>query len=92
MLTTSEMKTLQAFFAKMDKADLNAVREMYNRQHRIVESQACNEFNIGDKVQFISKRGETVVGTITKVNRKTIKLTAVTGGLWSVSPGLLTKV
>ena len=54
-------------------------------------ARAATAFKVGDHVKFRDRRrGRLVVGVITKVNRKTIKLVADGDGMkWTVGPALL---
>jgi hypothetical protein len=77
-------------------AELHEVYEhLKSIQNKIVIRNSL-QFNIGDKVEFDSKRGYKVEGTVTKVNQKTIKLTSTKGGTvgtrWNVSANLLRKI
>ena len=59
------------------------------RQGREIKSQeAKNQFMVGDTVSFMSK-GEKVVGTISKILPKNVKLTTNRGN-WKVHPSFLT--
>lgn len=50
------------------------------------------KFRVHDKVRFLDKSGETLEGTIVKINPKFIKLITTTGKNWRVVPQLLTKI
>lgn len=65
------------------------VSELRNRHSR-KEVVASMKFNVGDVVSFVTKRGQTVRGTVEKVNAKSISVDA---GMmkWKVSPTLLKK-
>jgi formyltetrahydrofolate synthetase len=53
-----------------------------------VSHLAKRGFSIGQEVQFESKQG-LVQGRVSKINKKSIKVTSLGGRLWRVSPTLL---
>jgi len=92
-LTLNEMNTLNKLLAKADNADFNMIVKMFNHAQRTYQSGIAQQFNVGEKVTWNSnKRGYgKQTGTITKVNKKTIKVVATDGVEWSISPTLLKK-
>jgi len=51
------------------------------------------DWRVGDRVSFQGRRGSTINGKITKVNQKSISVTAEDCiSKWNVSPSLLTKI
>jgi putative ribosome biogenesis GTPase RsgA len=59
------------------------------RQGRDIQTQETkNQFMVGDQVSFMSK-GEKLLGTITKILPKNVKLTTDRGN-WKVHPSFLT--
>ena len=76
--------------------------ELVDLNHRIVERlrflhqmhahAQMLEFRIGDRVTFQPDVGPTVVGVISRYNRKTVTLIADDGRRWNVSPGFLRKL
>jgi hypothetical protein len=49
-------------------------------------------FRIGERVAFDPPNRPTVLGVITKYNRKSVSVLGDDGGLWTVAPTLLHKV
>ena len=49
-------------------------------------------FRIGDRVAFQPTGQGSVVGMVTRYNRKTVTVISDDGRQWNVSPGLLSKV
>jgi len=90
-LTKTERNTIATLLAKMEGDDFRFVVDHYNQAQNGAQRSAASQFKVGDKVTWVSKYGSTVVGTVTKVNRKTIKVQAGEKGQWSVSPSLLSK-
>ena len=84
MLNATTIKTIRNANAQELKMLISLIRE---RQGSI-QSEVGSSFQIGDFVCFNDKRGQKITGTISKINRKTIKVD--TGGyIWNVSPTLL---
>lgn len=79
-LTMDELKALNT----------RVVDQMRHLQ-RQTQVLAGTQFNLGDTVQFKSKHGFIVKGTILKINAKSIKLQS-DKGLYAVSPSMLTRV
>ena len=83
--------------AKMNKEDLDVVNDAihaaYNTNRDTHINSAKTQFSVGDNVQFSTKRGQLVVGSIIKINPKTI-VVRPTGemGSWKVTPTLLSHV
>lgn len=66
-------------------ARLRVMREM--RAHA-----GMLEFHIGDRVAFQPPGQRTLVGVLTRYNRKTVTVITDDGGQWNVSPDFLSKV
>ncbi len=60
------------------------------RQGRCRESMA--EFDIGDRVSFHHECGHEVIGTIVRLNRKSVSVVSTDGVHWRVAPAFLKKV
>ncbi len=50
------------------------------------------QFRVGNQVQFMSSAGDLVVGTIVRINKKTVSLVTEEGARWKVSPSFLKKL
>ena len=55
-------------------------------------AQAIANFELGDRVQFRTTAGETIKGTVFRINRKTIVVHSDEHHNWKVSANLLQKV
>ncbi|MEN6432809.1 MAG: hypothetical protein ABFD06_08030 [Smithella sp.] len=51
--------------------------------------QKMMEFSVGDQVSFQPEGSETLIGIITRYNKKTVTVITEQGHRWNVSPGLL---
>jgi hypothetical protein len=60
------------------------------RQRRYHASMAV--FDVGDRVSFRPELGREVVGTVVRLNRKSVTVVGPHGDEWRVAPTLLTKV
>lgn len=73
--------------------------ELIDLNHRIVDRlkriDAVGDlmqvlgFKIGEEVEFVEKNGTTIMGIVTKLNKKTVSVTTKEGQRWNVSPRLL---
>ena len=53
--------------------ELNQIVEALKLQRQFIGAQAIRSFRVGDTVSFTeSRRGLTVTGKVTKINRKTV--------------------
>lgn len=61
-------------------------------KHKLNRKQAeiALKFNVGDSVVINSRSGRQLVGTITKINQKTIQVDCGINGIYKASPSLLT--
>lgn len=59
------------------------------RQQRF--ASIMTEFGIGDRVSFQPECGHEVVGTVIRLNRRSVTVVATDGHHWRVAPALLKK-
>ncbi len=90
-LSNTELQALNELLMKMEGNDFHTVANMFKYAQTMRQHKAACAFKVGDTVQWQSKYGKTMQGTIAKVNTKSIKIITTTEGQWSVSPSLLTK-
>jgi len=84
------MNTVMDQVARMDSAELNRVVDAVKLRRTFIAKESARGLFIGDAVSFESKRGQTVEGTVTKVNTKTVVVDTVTAGRWKVTASMLT--
>tara|TARA_Y100000385_G_scaffold26823_1_gene25467 strand:- start:177 stop:452 length:276 start_codon:yes stop_codon:yes gene_type:complete len=77
---------------KADRSDLNKIIEAVKLQQKFLAKQAARSFTIGDAVQFKGRGNRTVVGTVHKVNPKTIVVDSPSQGRWKVTASMLTSL
>ena len=73
--------------------------ELVELNHRVVERlrelrqararSAMTDLRIGDRVSFEPECGHEVVGTIVRLNRKSVTVATAEGPQWRVAPSLL---
>lgn len=80
----------KAIFAIDNVDDLRRVSEVINARFREIQRRMAVMFQVGDQVQFKSRSGQTVTGTVQKVNQKTILVKTPTMN-WKVAASLLQK-
>lgn len=77
----------------MNREEVNIVWDQCNAQIDRLRILDMLQFKEGDIVTFTSRRGETITGTIEKINRKTVSVKPLEGfRTWRVGPSLLTKI
>lgn len=80
----------KAILAIDNMEDLREAESALKVRWRELQRRAAISYRVGDKVSFISRSGETVTGTVLKINQKTISLKSGYT-TWKVSPSLLRK-
>ena len=84
------MNTVLEQIQRMDNDQLNTVIEAVKQQRTYNARQITRALRVGDRVSF-HNRNAKMIGTVTKVNRKTVIVQSVaTNQLWKVSASLLT--
>lgn len=71
--------------------EIRSLIQAINYVSRERQSRAAHSFARGDKVEFTTKSGVVVKGTVMKVNQKTVSVQAFEGNQWKVSGSLLRK-
>jgi hypothetical protein len=70
--------------------ELSRVISAVKNQQRYLSMKTSSMLKIGDIVKFNSKRGQ-IIGTVLKINTKTIHVVSLSGTTWRVSPTLIQK-
>lgn len=78
----------KAIFAIDNLDDLREVQNALNVRFRELQRRAAVSFRVGDKVQFKSRSGQIITGTVQKINQKTVSVNTPTSN-WKVSASLL---
>ena len=77
--------------------EMREIIDAVNLQMTFLARQNIRQFTIGDKAKFTTGAGKTVVGTVTKVNRKTVQVresnnNSLFGTLYKVPASMLERV
>ena len=62
-----------------------------NLLHKARQIKALAKFNLGDRAYFINE-GRKVIGTVTRLNQRSVSFLADDGHSWTIAPGLLTLI
>lgn len=84
-------KVLDAI-ATMNKGQLRTVGDVMRQRYAMLNAAAKAAFTAGHYVRFADKHGAMVYGTVKKVMRKNLRVTATNGVIWTVSPSLCTRI
>jgi hypothetical protein len=84
---------------EIENLSLSQLIQLHNKvAHRIWELQQAaysgklQEFQIGEKVRFQNEEGETLLGIIIRVNKKSLTVRTDRGNKWYLHPWAVTKV
>jgi hypothetical protein len=81
------------FISQCNESERDQVIKTLNTQRRVSNDNATSKLYLGARVNFMSRKGRGLIeGTVTKINRKTVKLDCGDQGRWSVSPTFLTLI
>lgn len=84
-------KDVYDYIKNADNETLNVIATQINRRRSVLQEEAIDNFVVGQDVEFTRKDGDTIRGSIQKINRKTILVKTDLNLLWKVSPSLLRK-
>ncbi|CAK10694.1 conserved hypothetical protein (plasmid) [Rhizobium johnstonii 3841] len=80
---------------KLSEAELidlnNRIVERLRFLHQMRAHKTMLNFSIGDRVAFEDQQGQTIEGTLTRYNKRSVTVIAHDGRHWNVSPGFLRK-
>jgi hypothetical protein len=86
------MNTVLDQISRMDAEELNRAVEAIKLRRTYLARQVTNSVLIGDRVSFKGRRNVVVVGTVEKINIKTVVVLSTTGVRWKVTSSLLSPV
>ena len=87
----TKLNEVLQFISQCDESERDQVIKALNTQRRVSNDKATSKLYLGAHVKFTSSKGRGIIeGTVTKINRKSVKLDCGEQGKWSVSPTLLT--
>ena len=76
----------------MTNDEINKVVEAVKLQRTFNARQTARALNVGDTVQFTGRANRTVVGTVEKINRKTVIVNSPSQGKWKVTASMLKQI
>ena len=68
---------------------LNWMMRLMKERWAYLDEAATSSFSVGELVKFATKNLGTVYGSVTKVNRKTVRVRTQSGTSWKVSSHIL---
>jgi hypothetical protein len=88
-----EISRIEDFIKTLSREELLFVnRLVVNRLKLLSQERSTTQmmkFNIGEKVKFEGRYGETKTGIIIRLNKKTVSIHTDDNEQWNVAPGLL---
>ena len=82
-----------SFITRCSDEERKTIINALKTQSRVSNEQATKELHLGARVKFTSSKGRGIIeGTVTKINKKSVKLDCELHGRWTVSPNLLTLI
>jgi hypothetical protein len=92
-MTKSELNKLNNMSDEQLREWNQAICDIFKERQNNKQKKAAAQFRVGDMVSFFNSRsGEKVVGEVTKINRKSIRVEAGRYECYRVSPSLLSHV
>jgi hypothetical protein len=77
---------------KADRSDLNKIIAAVKLQQTWLAKQSARTFSVGDAVTFTGRGNRKVVGTVAKINPKTVVVDSPSQGRWKVTASMLTSL
>ena len=88
-MTHKEFKELAFTISTASSEELDRIGELMRKRRGHIQEISAMSRRVGDRVRFDANTRGIVLGEITKINRKTVKVMSDEGVLWTVSPSLL---
>ena len=89
----TNINEIVSFITSCTDEDRKTIVDALNTQRRVANEQVTKQLHLGARVSFISTKGRGLIeGTVTKINKKSIKLNCGPDGRWTVSPAMLTLI
>jgi len=76
----------------MSNDEIDQVIDAIKLQRTFNARETARSLCIGDTVQFTGRGNRTVVGTVEKINRKTVVVNSPSQGKWKVTASMLTSI
>lgn len=88
-MTTKEFRSV---IMTASHSELDEIVSMIKLRRSHLQEITGQKFAVGDQVRFDARTRGMVIGKITKINRKTVKVMSNKGVLWTVTPSFLEAV
>ena len=88
----NKVQTAITAIRDMNNDEINQVVEAIKLQRTFNARATARALSIGDTVQFTGRANRTVVGTVEKINRKTVIVNSPTQGKWKVTASMLKQI
>jgi len=76
----------------LDRDQLDRVIDAVKHRRDQLHSQATRNLMVGTRVKFEGRRGQILMGTISRVNIKKVKVDCDNGQKWNVPAGLVAPI
>ena len=83
---------LRSLLSNLSKEDLKEVNKIIKAIYTNLQREQVNCFSVGDNVDFKAPDGRLIIGSVVRLNEKTVSVRSANGLHWRVSPGFLSKV
>jgi uncharacterized protein YkvS len=88
----NNVQTAITAIRNMTNDEINQVVEAIKLQRTFNARQTARALTVGDTVSFEGRGGRTVIGTVEKINRKTVIVNSPTQGMWKVTASMLKQI
>ena len=85
----NNVQTAVTAIRNMNNDELNQVIEAIKLQRTFLARSTARSLCVGDTVSFTGRNGRKVVGTVEKINRKTVIVAESGYGRWKVTASML---
>lgn len=89
---SDNVKKIRPLLRGMSTEELSAVHSLVNEEWTSLQNRAAHSFRKNDQVEFEDRTGNTVRGTVSRVNKKTVTIDVPGTRGWRVAPSLLRSV
>lgn len=88
-MTNKQMQMAKLLISEMNMDELRNINSYLAICFKQQQSRAAKTFSKGDKVSFDHPKLGKVIGTVEKVNQKTVSVITAKNGNWKVAGSLL---
>lgn len=92
-INDKDIRRIEDFIKTLGEPELIYINRLVIERLKLLSQERSTKqmmnFNIGEKVSFVTPDGIKKTGIISKINKKTASIETGDGGYWNVAPGLL---